>query len=216
MKPSIPAVILATILVGTSSAAYANFVVNGNFDNPDVHGAYNFFSNGQVQGWTNTKPLNNDGIEIDAGNIATLGGVAYPGTTQSVELNGLTTFDWLSQTISGLAVGAHYTLSWAYGDRPGYGAQRTDVYFGSTFVATNTSTGAESGLTWTFNSFDVIALDSSETLTFKAINVGGAADGGNEITAVSLVPEPASTAVFGLGLLGVAMSRRRKAAHHKG
>jgi hypothetical protein len=210
MSPNIAYAIFAAILACASLPANANLIVNGNFDFPDVHGAYNFFANGQVQGWTNT--LNGDGIEIDATNVAILGGDAFPGTTQSAELNGIT-FDWISQTISGLTVGAHYTLSWAYGDRPGYGAQQTDVYFGTQLVASNQSTGDHESLTWTFNTYDVVALQASETLTFKAVNVVGShADGGNEITAVSLVlPEPASSALFALGLMGFAMCRRRVA-----
>jgi hypothetical protein len=199
-------------MLGSAVSAHAtpvNLVVNGDFSNPNVGGGWASFSNGQVPGWTNI--LNNDGIEID--HSAILGGPAYPGTTQSAELNG-NTFDWISQTISGLTVGKQYDLSWAYGDRPGSGSQRMDAYFGGNLLASNFGTGNNGGLVWTANKFVVTATSSTEALTFRAINVGGSTGAGNEITAVSLtaseVPEPASIALLSLGLAGMGAILRRK------
>lgn len=199
----------ATMTLSTAYAAPLNLVVNGNFDNPNVGNSWGIFANGAVPGWSNT--LNSDGIEIDHSSI--LGGAAYSGTTQSAELNG-NTFDWISQTISGLSVGTHYALSWAYGDRPGSGPQQMDVFFGNQLVASNFGTGSHSTLTWTFTSVDVVSTAATETLTFKAVNtraIGGNPSGGNELTAVSLVPEPGAVALLGLGLLSFAASRRKSA-----
>jgi len=213
-KPSLVAVIrrfsatLAVAVLGLAAAApsYANLVVDGNFANPNVGTGWNAYSNGAVPGWTNTS--NRDGIEIDYSAI--LGGSAYQGTTQSAELNG-TTWDTISQTITGLVVGADYILSWAYGERPGSGQQETIVSFGGNPVTTDTSSGNATNLTWTLNTFDVTATSTTETLNFAAVAGLGSPSVGNEITAVSLtkyVPEPATLLLMAAGALGFLIRRR--------
>jgi hypothetical protein len=183
--------------------ARANLIDDGSFEAPDVGGGYQIFTNGSVPGWTS----NHNELEIDYTNI--LGGPAYAGR-QSAELNG-NTFDTISQTVSGLTVGAHYALSWAYGSRPGYGPQEAGVTFGDKLITNDFSNGAAGSMDWTLNSFVVSATAPSEVLSFAAIGTPGYnPNGGNEIDAVSLNPvpvsEPASifmlcTALFGLILI---------------
>jgi len=213
MKNRIATTMLFGAMLACSAAAHAstNLIVDGSFSAPNQNGGWSAVSNGNVPGWTNISG-NNDGIEID--NSSLLGGSAYTGTTQSAELNG-TTWDTISQIVTGLVVGEEYTLSWAYGQRPGSGFQQTNVSFGGAAITTDTSSGNATNLTWTLNTFNVIATSTTEDLNFAAVATNGNSALGNEITAVSLidtgnsVPEPMTPALIGLGLVALAVVRRK-------
>ncbi len=201
------AVAAVSAALASAGPARADLVTNGSFEAPSVGGSWNLFPNGSVPGWTS----NNNEIEIDYTPILSGAGTpAYDGA-QSAEVDG-TTFDTLSQTVSGLTVGGTYTLSWAYGSRPGSGPQQLDVSFGGSPVATNTSDGSGNSVAWASNSYTVVANATSETLSFAAVNVGGAPAVGNELDAVSLtaIPEPASLCLLGSGLLGLPLLRRKR------
>ena len=202
--PSVKTVALALAITATASigvANAANLIVNGDFDNPNTGSGWSLFSS--IPGWTSGT---SDTIEIGADGIYGL--PCYTAGCHNLEVNA-NIFGVVSQTVSGLTPGQAYSLSWAYGGRPGGGVQKLDVSFGGQNLTQNTgSYGA-----WTVNTFTVIATASSEALTFASVNAGGLQSYGNEITAVSLVgnaPEPMAWAMMltGFALTGAALRRR--------
>lgn len=197
---------LAVGPAGTASAGPANLINNGSFDSPNVGTNWAIFANGGVPGWTS----NNNEIEIDYTPVLGLPCYSGSGGCQSMELDG-TTFDTISQTVTGLTPGENYVLSWGYGDRSGSGPQQLDVLFGGSLVTSDIGSGAG---TWTANSFIVTADASSEVLSFSAVDTsanGGEPAVGNEVGDVALVaaPEPASLALLSVGMLAVGLIRRR-------
>ena len=201
------ALVVAATGLGLTSASATNLIVNGDFANPDVVGNWAIYPNGGVPGWTS----NNNETEIDyQAVVMPTFYQSIPG--QSMELNGNQP-DTISQTVTGLMVGDKYLLSWGYGDRPGGGGDyEAQVWFGGSLVTTDFGNG--SGI-WSTNSFVVTADATSEVLSFIGIEDGSSPSYGNEIADVSLdqVPEPATLALFGAGLLGFtgfAAMRRRK------
>jgi hypothetical protein len=191
------ALVLAVIL---SPGASADLITNGNFAAPGVAGGFNIYSS--IPGWTASA----DGIEID--NSTILGLTCHDADCQSMEVNG-NTFDTITQSVTGLAIGNTYMLSWAYGDRPGSGLQRLNVYFGNTLITADQGTGSGA---WSNNAFTITATATTENLVFQAMNVGGSPSVGNEVDDVSLVqtapvPEPASLTVLATALVGLGWAR---------
>ena len=212
MKLSGLYILAALVLVGNGAGELkaTNLIVNGSFESPSVGTNWSNFANGLVPGWNDTS--GSDGIEIDFSPV--IGGPAYDGT-QSMEVNA-TTFDTVSQTVTGLTVGQEYLLFWAYGDRPSSGPQQLDVYFGGKLVTIDSDTSATDGnssLVWFPQSFIVTATSTSEVLSFAAVDVGGRPSYGNEIDGVSLesIPEPATLLLVAPGLIGLLGFSRRRA-----
>ena len=206
--PTIKTLGLIVAAAASTGAQAANLITNGDFANPAQGGGWNLYSS--IPGWTSGT---RDTIEVGGNGVYGLS--CYAATCQNLEVNA-NTFGIVSQTVNGLTPGHAYTLSYAYGGRPGGGVQKLNVSFGGQTLVQDT---AGYGV-WTLNTFHVVATAATETLTFASVNtagLGGLPSYGNEITGVSLVgsaPEPAAWAMMftGFVLAGGALRRGRTVA----
>ena len=151
------------------------------------------------------------------------GGSPTGGTGNFVALDGDSSVGGggsISQTINGLTVGTTYqvTFTWGAGQlqsRSGATVQDVLVSLGGQSFATSSVNVASQGFSgWIQQTFTYTATSASETLSFLA---QGSPTGLPPIVALdgislTAVPEPASIAVFGIGLVALGFAYRRQRA----
>ena len=200
-KPSM-LVAAAGLAIAAAVPAHAAIVINGGFTAPATGTGYTNTST--VPGWTDT---------VETGGFAEVGanavyGLPTIGSGYNAEVNN-NTFGVLVQTVSGLIVDQTYNFSYEYGGRPDGGPQGLNVTIGGSSLGP-TATGSMGF--WTLKTGTFTATDTSELLSFTAVDMGGLPSYGNEVTSVSIspVPEPATWALMliGFGLIGFAMRKR--------
>lgn len=157
-KKLIPAglvLILALAAMPVVSAASAEKVVNGGFEQPDVV-TWSVFSS--IPGWEKTYGC---GIEVQDG----VAGAPYEGE-QHVEL-GSNCASGMSQMIA-TRPGVAYVLSFAFSPRPNSSASNNvlDVTWDGVVVDTLSRAGG-SQTAWTVHTYTVVASGTSTALTFE-------------------------------------------------
>jgi hypothetical protein len=207
MKKIISSLAIATTAWGLHSAANANLVVNGSFEDvspapglqTQANGTWSIYST--IDGWTTTA---GPGIEV-RNNIA---GTASNGFNY-VELDstGNTT---MAQSLL-TSAGSYYALTFDYSGRAGVAAASNgiEVLWNNVVVNLNPITAngiGQSNHLWTGYSFGVYGT-GSDVLSFRSVgtqdSLGGSLDN------VRVVSEPGILATLGLGLLALGWSRRR-------
>jgi choice-of-anchor C domain-containing protein len=202
------------LLATLAADAKANFVVNGGFESPAISGGATFqtYAVGStgITGWT-VIPGTNSGA---SGSVDLIGSYfpAHSGA-QSVDLDGssIPGPGGLSQTITGLVQGTSYVLDFFYGNNPNGTTASATVSIG-TLTTTITHSGSTFGvMNYTEGTYSFVATGTTQILTFTST------DPSNDVNGIALddvsisVPEPASCAMLGLGMLAVgAYARRRK------
>ncbi len=244
MKIIAGAFALAAVAFGHAARAdQINLVTNGNFDQSSYSYNNQFgtgFGGQGVTGWTGgngyqlyffngTASVNSANAQFDNGyntgaeKFYTMPGSPTGGSGNFVALDGDQTSGIqgsISQTITGLTVGATYTVTfdWATGQlqsRSGATTDNVNVTFGGQSFTTQTiSNASQSSTPWLQQSFLYTATSATETLTFLAQGTPTGLPPMVALDGISVVatPEPASIAIMGSGLalLGFFYRRHRR------
>lgn len=218
---------LTALLCMAGAANAASIVVNGSLTGPT-------FNMGTPEGWT---ILEGTPDTLDGGNNVGVTGATDFGVAPSASPDGGT---WVGlgingsyverfgQTLYGLSIGQTYTVSWFAGNfglnRPGTGDATPVQYLGSNAIDVmldGVSIGHGSTLSlspnWLSESLTFTATSASQQLSFRLndttkayLSIDGIAVVAGGTTPV--VPEPGTWALMGVGLIGLALAKRRTLA----
>lgn len=196
-------ILATTVLALSASVANADVLMNGDFET----GAFS-------PSWTATGVVSvtgpaGGGFYFDGGSVAQNGNylVAFNGGNQDPS-------GAISQTFD-TSAGTEYLVRFDFGATGGGYQQITANIFGAdgtSLLASKTVSGFNGPNLQTFD-ISFVSDGSASTLQFVdfASNNSFNQDGLLDNVVVSAVPEPAGIALFGLGLLGFAASRRKAA-----
>ncbi|HBG29010.1 MAG: hypothetical protein A2Y10_06725 [Planctomycetes bacterium GWF2_41_51] len=195
--------ILVVVLFTIVSAASANIIVNGSFENPPlINPAASYNSGATFGNWTVIK----GDIELINGYWLDAQGI------QSLDLNGINP-GGVKQVVSTVA-NQWYKLRFAMAGNTYVAATTMDmeVYWNGNVVDTchfNTAGYTWSNMGWTYFEYNVKAVSSSTELRFESISTAYS-NAGPALDDVSLVaiPEPVTVSFLGLGIGALLFKRR--------
>ena len=213
MKKIKQIIVLAVIFAVLSTSAFANLIVNGDFEtlanqqgmvnnrnlNTLASGQWDVFTS--LPGWSTTV---GHGIELQFNAVAT-------GTGRYVELDShpwggsqsSTTNSNIWQKVDNLIADQWYTLQFDYWNRTGTGSSVINVTLGD--FSYNTDSLAKSWVTIT----KTFMFTGDNTLTFLATGAADQLGGFIDNVSLKAVPLPAAVWMLGAGLVALVGVRRR-------
>jgi hypothetical protein len=223
MKIRTLALLTVGLLATLAPSARAAFIVNGGFTDPVVTGTYETFAVGSmgITGWTVISGVNNAGQgSVDLLTAAFITPPVLGQQTVDLDGTGGNPAGGVAQLVSGLGANTAYTLTFSYSNNPNGASSSALVTvldgIGGTSLGSTTVTHA--GALPTLPQYQVgsvtFVTDSTGSAYISFASKDPASDYNGIIlgnVALNAVPEPASCAMLGLGLLAVgAYARRRK------